>query len=111
MVAGIGSVLDDLAEANRRGTGVPYTRFGPHLRNGQGSINRPTYHTSLRDWLDATGVGKRILPDEQFTLGADSRISGCGCGENSGRSSGGVCFVRVARSESSPRTGIARRIG
>lgn len=76
MVAGIGSVLDELAEAYRRGTGVPYARFGPHLRNGQGSINRPAYHASLQDWLDATGVGKRIA-----TNGTGVRIADVGCGQ------------------------------
>jgi len=76
MVAGIGGVLDDLVEAYRRGTGVPYAQFGPHLRNGQGGINRPLYHTSLRDWLDATDVGKRIA-----TNGTGIRIADIGCGQ------------------------------
>ncbi|HTF48437.1 MAG TPA: methyltransferase domain-containing protein [Pseudonocardia sp.] len=76
MVAGIGSVLDELAEAYRRGTGVPYARFGQHLRHGQGGINRPTYRASLRDWLDATGVGKRIA-----TNGSGVRIADVGCGQ------------------------------
>jgi rhodanese-related sulfurtransferase/2-polyprenyl-3-methyl-5-hydroxy-6-metoxy-1,4-benzoquinol methylase len=76
MVAGIGGVLDELADAYQRGTGVPYARFGPHLRNGQGGINRPAYGSSLRSWLDATGVGQRIAGD-----GAGVRIADVGCGQ------------------------------
>jgi rhodanese-related sulfurtransferase/2-polyprenyl-3-methyl-5-hydroxy-6-metoxy-1,4-benzoquinol methylase len=76
MIAGIGGVLDELADAYQRGTGVPYARYGPHLRNGQGGINRPLYRSSLRDWLDATAVGKRIAH-----RGAGVRIADVGCGQ------------------------------
>ena len=76
MIAGIGGVLDDLADAYRRGAGVPYARFGPHLRNGQGGINRPTYTSSLRGWLDATAVGQRING-----TGTGVRIADVGCGQ------------------------------
>jgi rhodanese-related sulfurtransferase/2-polyprenyl-3-methyl-5-hydroxy-6-metoxy-1,4-benzoquinol methylase len=76
MVAGIAGVLDDVADAYRCGTGVPYARYGPHLRDGQGGINRPLYRSSLRDWVDATSVGKRIAGRE-----ADVRIADVGCGQ------------------------------
>jgi 2-polyprenyl-3-methyl-5-hydroxy-6-metoxy-1,4-benzoquinol methylase len=76
MIAGIGGVLDELADAYRGGTGVPYASFGPHLRDGQGGINRPAYGSSLRGWLDATAVGQRIAGD-----GTGVRIADVGCGQ------------------------------
>jgi SAM-dependent methyltransferase len=54
MVVGIAEVLGDVAEAYRTGEGVPYARYGPDFRRGQGDINRPAYSTDLvKAWLPA----------------------------------------------------------
>ena len=76
MIAGIGQALDDVADAYRRGTGVAYEDYGPHLRHGQGGINRPAYTTALADWLDATEIGPRLRH-----AGPDARIADVGCGQ------------------------------
>ena len=76
MIAGIGGALDDVADAYRRGTGVAYKDYGPHLRHGQGGINRPAYTTALADWLDATEIGPRLRD-----AGPAARIADVGCGQ------------------------------
>jgi SAM-dependent methyltransferase len=76
MIAGIGSALDAVADAYRRGTGVAYDDYGPHLRHGQGGINRPAYTTALSDWLDATEIGPRLRD-----AGPGARIADVGCGQ------------------------------
>jgi SAM-dependent methyltransferase len=76
MIAGIGSALDDVADAYRHGTGVAYEAYGPHLRHGQGGINRPAYTSALADWLDATEIGSRLR-----NAGAGARIADVGCGQ------------------------------
>jgi 2-polyprenyl-3-methyl-5-hydroxy-6-metoxy-1,4-benzoquinol methylase len=76
MVAGIGSALDDVADAYRCGTGVAYEAYGPHLRHGQGGINRPAYTTELAGWLEATEIGPRLR-----NAGAGARIADVGCGQ------------------------------
>jgi SAM-dependent methyltransferase len=62
MIAGIGAVLDDVAEAYRTGGGVPYARYGLDFRHGQGGINRPAFTTDLvKSWLPAVpGVADRL---------------------------------------------------
>ena len=76
MIAGIGHALDDVADAYRRGTGVVYKDYGPHLRHGQGGINRPAYTSALADWLDATQIGQRLR-----NTGPGVRIADVGCGQ------------------------------
>jgi SAM-dependent methyltransferase len=62
MIAGIGGVLDDVAEACRTGGGVPYASYGIEFRHGQGGINRPAFTTDLvKSWLPAVpGVADRL---------------------------------------------------
>lgn len=75
MVAGIARVLDDLVEAYRSGGGVPFARYGPDMREGQGAINRPAFTTALVDeWLAAA-------PDLIEKLRAGGRIADLGCGQ------------------------------
>jgi len=76
MIAGIASSLDEVADAYRCGTGVAYEDYGPHLRHGQGGINRPAYTTALADWLDATEIGPRL-----HNAGPRARIADVGCGQ------------------------------
>jgi 2-polyprenyl-3-methyl-5-hydroxy-6-metoxy-1,4-benzoquinol methylase len=72
MVVGIGTTLDEVVEAYRGGTGVPFSSYGDDMRTGQGAINRPAFSTALvADWLPA--MSKR--------LGDGSRIADLGCGQ------------------------------
>lgn len=75
LVAGIGAVLDDVAHAYRTGGGVPFARYGDHLRRGQGAINRPAFTSSLvQEWLPALGpVVER--------LATGGRLADLGCGQ------------------------------
>jgi SAM-dependent methyltransferase len=75
MLAGIGGVLPELVDAYRTGAGVPYPRYGADFRDGQGAINRPTYHHQMADWVAA-------LPDVAEQLRRPGgRIVDLGCGQ------------------------------
>jgi 2-polyprenyl-3-methyl-5-hydroxy-6-metoxy-1,4-benzoquinol methylase len=76
MVVGIASVLDEVVEAYRRGTGVPYSRYGREFRAGQGAINRPAFTSALvEEWLPALGA-----PAERLASGGRLADLGCGLG-------------------------------
>jgi 2-polyprenyl-3-methyl-5-hydroxy-6-metoxy-1,4-benzoquinol methylase len=92
MLAGIGRVLPEVAEAYRTGGGVPYERYGREFRHGQGDINRPAFtHDLPADWLAA-------LPDVVARLeSADgARVADVGCGQ-------GWASLAVARAYPSAR--------
>ena len=75
MVVGIATVLDDVVAAYRTGGGVPYARFGPDFRAGQGGINRPAFTSSLvEEWLPALGPAAERLAD-------GGRLADLGCGQ------------------------------
>ena len=76
MMAGIGGVLERIAEAYRTGAGVPYAAYGRAFRYGQGHINRPAFTHELGAWIDA-------MPDVAARLLAASspRIADVGCGQ------------------------------
>jgi len=77
MLAGIGRVLPEVAEAYRSGRGVPYERYGREFRHGQGHINRPAFtHDLPADWLAA-------LPDVVARLESaeGARVADVGCGQ------------------------------
>ncbi len=75
MVVGVASVLDEVAAAYRTGGGVPYARYGPEFRAGQGGINRPAFTSALvEEWLPALG-----MPAER--LAAGGRLADLGCGQ------------------------------
>jgi 2-polyprenyl-3-methyl-5-hydroxy-6-metoxy-1,4-benzoquinol methylase len=75
LVVGIATALDDVAAAYRTGAGVPYVRYGPDLRSGQGGINRPAFSTALvDDWLPA-------MSDAATRLAAGGRAVDVGCGQ------------------------------
>ena len=63
MVAGIGGALDDVLTAYRRGSGVPYPRFGAAFRKGQAGINRPAFLADLVErWIPAAAdIHQRLL--------------------------------------------------
>jgi SAM-dependent methyltransferase len=77
MIAGIGGVIAQVADAYRRGAGVPYDSYGAAFRHGQGHINRPAFsHELPSDWLAA-------MPDVVARLEATPRprVGDVGCGQ------------------------------
>jgi 2-polyprenyl-3-methyl-5-hydroxy-6-metoxy-1,4-benzoquinol methylase len=75
MVVGIAGVLDRVVEAYRTGSGVPYARYGPDFRHGQGGINRPAFEASLvKEWMPAMSTGTA-------KLAAGGRVADLGCGQ------------------------------
>jgi 2-polyprenyl-3-methyl-5-hydroxy-6-metoxy-1,4-benzoquinol methylase len=83
-VAGNGGVLDQVATAYRTGAGVPYARYGPDFRHGQGAINRPAFAGALvREWLPA-------MSDGAAKLARGGRVADLGCGQ-------GWAAISVAR--------------
>jgi hypothetical protein len=77
LVAGIGGVLPQVAEAYRTGGGVPYSAYGEAFRYGQGHINRPAFSYELAaGWLAA-------MPDVVAGLecAQHARIADLGCGQ------------------------------
>ncbi len=72
LVVGIAKTLDEVVEAYRDGTGVPFSSYGEDMRAGQGGINRPAFSTALvRDWLPA--MSKELRDG--------SRAADLGCGQ------------------------------
>ena len=76
MVAGIGAVIDEVADAYRSGAGVPYSHYGRHFRSGQGGINRPAFtHDLTGSWIPAA-------PDvHEKLLTGPAKIADVGCGQ------------------------------
>jgi SAM-dependent methyltransferase len=77
MLAGIGGVLFQVADAYRTGGGVPYHAYGEAFRQGQGHINRPAFtHELPAEWLAA-------MPDVVARLESarHPRIADLGCGQ------------------------------
>ena len=77
MLAGIGGVLPQVAEAYRSGGGVPYEKYGAEFRHGQGHIYLPAFtNESPSEWLQA-------MPDIAERLRAErpARVADVGCGQ------------------------------
>jgi SAM-dependent methyltransferase len=86
MLAGIGGVIAQVAQAYREGAGVPYAAYGTAFRHGQGHINRPAFSGELpREWLAA-------MPDVVARLEGprSARVADVGCGQ-------GFSTIAVAR--------------
>jgi 2-polyprenyl-3-methyl-5-hydroxy-6-metoxy-1,4-benzoquinol methylase len=76
MLASVGAVLPDLADAFRTGAGVPYAAY-PGAVQAQAALNRPAYATDLvGQWLPAVpDIAARLAdPDAQL------RVADLGCG-------------------------------
>ena len=76
LVAGSVYPLEALLEAYRKGGGVPFSRYGANLRDGQASMNRAMFLQQLgEEWLPA-------VPDVHARLQADppARVADIGCG-------------------------------
>ncbi|MEU7895790.1 methyltransferase domain-containing protein [Nonomuraea sp. NPDC049152] len=77
MLAGIGGVISEVAQAYRTGAGVPYEAYGRAFRHGQGHINRPAFtHELAAGWIAA-------MPDVVTRLESEPRprIADIGCGQ------------------------------
>jgi SAM-dependent methyltransferase len=77
MLAGIGGVIAQVAQAYRTGAGVPYAAYGTAFRHGQGHINRPAFSRELpAEWLAA-------MPDIVARLEGPrhARVADVGCGQ------------------------------
>lgn len=75
LVAGIGQALPDVVDSYRTGAGVPYARYGPDLRDGQGAINRPAFLHHLAGWMTA-------LPDiHQRLQTVGGKVADVACGQ------------------------------
>ena len=77
MLAGIGGVLPQVAQAYRTGGGVPYRAYGEAFRHGQGHLNRPAFtHGLAADWLAA-------MPDvvARLECAQHPRVADLGCGQ------------------------------
>lgn len=69
--------LPAIMDAFATGGGVPWSDYGPDLREGQGAGNRPQFHHLLgTEWLPA-------IPDVHARLSSDppARVADLGCGE------------------------------
>jgi 2-polyprenyl-3-methyl-5-hydroxy-6-metoxy-1,4-benzoquinol methylase len=75
LVASIGGVVPELLDAYRTGRGVPFSRYGADLRDGQAAINRPAFTLEMADWV-------ATMPDVDARLKSDppARIADVGCG-------------------------------
>ena len=69
--------LPEIMDVFAEGGGVPWSDYGPDLREGQAAGNRPQFHHLLgTDWLPAiTDVHERLMVDPP------ARIADLGCGE------------------------------
>lgn len=76
VVAALGR-LPDVAEAYRSGAGVGWEAYGPDMREGQASFNRPAFtHLLGREWLPAvTDLHARLQADPP------ARLVDIACGE------------------------------
>ena len=76
MVVGIAGALHEVVDAYRSGAGVAFHRYGPDLRDGQGSINRPAFAHDLAGWLAAVPeVHDRLLGEPPAS------VADVGCGQ------------------------------
>ena len=85
-VGGLGHALPTVADAFRRGQGVPWSAFGMDAREAQADMNRPVFLNLLgREWLPS-------IPDVHARLQADppARVADVGCG-------GGWSSIGIAR--------------
>jgi hypothetical protein len=65
LVTGIGGVLPEVADAYRSGGGVPFSRYGADLRDGQAAINRPAFTAEMADWIATMrDVDARLKSDQ-----------------------------------------------
>jgi SAM-dependent methyltransferase len=76
MLVGIAGALPEVVDAYRTGRGVPYSRYGPDFRDGQGAINRPFFVNELAGCLASVPeIHQRLTGDPP------ARVADVGCGQ------------------------------
>jgi 2-polyprenyl-3-methyl-5-hydroxy-6-metoxy-1,4-benzoquinol methylase len=86
MLVALARPIHEIMEAYRRGTGLPFDRYGVDLYEGQAAFTRPLYLNLLgSEWLPA-------VPDVHARLQTDppARIADLACG-------GGISSIAIAR--------------
>ena len=75
LLAGIGGVLPDVVDAYRTGGGVPFSKYGADLRDGQATMNRPAFTHEMASWVAS-------MPDVDARLRSEppARVADVGCG-------------------------------
>ncbi|HEU4422267.1 MAG TPA: class I SAM-dependent methyltransferase [Pilimelia sp.] len=73
LLTALAGSLPAVADAYRRGDGVPYEDFGADLRHGIAALNRPAFANDLAGWLAA-------VPGAADRLQAGGRVLDLGCG-------------------------------
>ena len=75
LLAGIGGVLPDVVDAYRTGGGVPFSKYGADLRDGQAAMNRPAFTHEMASWV-------ATMPDVDARLRSEppARVADVGCG-------------------------------
>ncbi|MBE9039489.1 methyltransferase domain-containing protein [Oscillatoriales cyanobacterium LEGE 11467] len=76
LLVGVTRPIDAVLDAYRSGGGVPFSKYGTDLREGQAGINRPMFLKELgSQWISA-------MPDVCARLNADppARVADIGCG-------------------------------
>jgi SAM-dependent methyltransferase len=75
LMGGVGRVLDQLPEAYRTGSGIPFGGYGDDVRTGQGLFNRAGFLGQLtQEWLPAIAGVSDLLARP------DARALDIGCG-------------------------------
>ena len=73
MFAGIALAFPEVVADFPDGRGVAFDEYGAELRQGLGSLNRPTFLHEIRGWVDT-------LPDRAAALDAGGAVLDAGCG-------------------------------
>jgi SAM-dependent methyltransferase len=75
LLTGIGCALPEVVDAYRSGGGVPFSRYGADLRDGQAAINRPAFTQEMASWI-------ATMPDVDTRLKSEppARVADVGCG-------------------------------
>lgn len=74
MLTGVALTLPAVAAAYRSGAGVPYEDFGPEVRGGISTLNRPGFLHDMRSWI-------ATMPDIAARLDEGALVLDAGCGE------------------------------
>lgn len=87
LIVGAASPVDQLIQAYRDGSGLPFGQYGVHMRDGQASMNRPMLLRQLgEEWIPS-------MPDVHARLQASTpaHVADIGCGA-------GWASIGIARS-------------